>query len=287
MIYLKYILGLLLISLGILSSSFIEFAEIPIYINYLSNWTFSLLIAHFIPSIFIILGVISIISNQTKLLCYVLSTFFAIYVYELYTTNVLNLGKTEIIIFSSVLLLSLTMLFLFKKSNLSSILIKHDVYRKITMGILVTFALFVPYIMSPIANYALIDNPKEEINKKNIKLLNKYISLDKLKNDSTTTLVALFSTNCYYCFNAAKRIGITQRENNFCKIISVFPSNIEEIDQFINDANYSTNKIQCSKKDFLKLSKGRYPMYFLIKDKISKYDASSFQHRTIDLLSNL
>jgi len=282
----KYLLSVSFLTIGILISFSAENSEQFIYINYLKNWTFSLIISRIIPFIFIALSVSILLFNRLKKL-YSLSIFIVIILLlEICIINTLKLQTTEIIILSASFLILIFSRFLNKAYLLNVSLIKNKILKNILITILVITSLFIPYIISPIANYALIDNPKEEINEKNIKLLNKYIRLDKLKDDSTT-LVALFSTNCFYCFNAAKRIGITQKENNFCKIISVFPSNIEEIDQFINDANYSTNKIQCSKEDFLKLCKGRYPIYFLIKDKISKYDASSFQHRTIDLLSNL
>ncbi len=282
----KYLLSVLFLILGILISFSAENSEQYIYINYLKNWTFSLIISRIIPFIFIALSIFILLFNSLKKL-YFLSLFIVIILLlEICIINTLKVQATEIIILSTSLLILIFSRFLNKAYLLNVSLIKNKILKNILITSLVITSLFIPYMISPIANYALIDNPKEEINEKNIKLLNKYIRLDKLKNDSTT-LVALFSTNCFYCFNAAKRIGITQKENNFCKIISVFPSNIEEIDQFINDANYSTNKIQCNKEDFLKLCKGRYPMYFLIKDEISKYDASSFQHRTIDLLSNL
>ena len=152
--------------------------------------------------------------------------------------------------------------------------------------ILILLSIATPYLISPIAEYALINNPELNNNKEHADLIKKYINLNELNNE--TTVVALFSTNCYYCFEAANKIGITQKFKSFKKVITLFPSLKRDAELFIRDAKYQTEMKLCSKDDFLNLTGGSYPKFFLIKNKseIYSYSASAFQNRTIDLLSS-
>ena len=148
----------------------------------------------------------------------------------------------------------------------------------------VVFSIICTYLVSPIAQYALINHPNKNIDQENIALLNKYINTNQINNQKT--VIAFFSTNCYYCYDAAKKIGITQKENSFVDVISIFSSTKEDADQFVKDANYHTKTVLINNKDFIKLTAGRYPKFYLIDKEVYSYNASSFQHRILDHLSN-
>ena len=93
---------------------------------------------------------------------------------------------------------------------------------------------------------------------RDLALLRKYIDFNTL--DEESVIIALFSTQCNYCFESAEKIGITQKLKSFKKIISVFNSDIEDVKLFIKNANYSTAIILSSKDDFLKLTDYNYLM---------------------------
>ena len=239
-IKMKYIVSSLLILVGVLNSFSLELAEIPIYTNYFSSWTISLIIAHLIPSVFIAFGILLLLGNQSKYIRYFSIVLTGLFLLEANITNVLTLDYLNLTIllitFSALVIMNF-----FKKNRLNTNIIKHRIYRNITILVLLIMAILIPYIISPVATYALVDNPSKNINKKQIEILNNYIDINHLKTDSNT-IVALFSTNCYYCFEAAKKIGITQKVNSFENVISLFPSTFEDANTFINDANYSTKK---------------------------------------------
>ena len=283
MIYLNYISSLLLITIGVSISFSSELAEIPFYTNYFSSWTISLIITHLIPSVFIAFGILLLLGNSSKYNHYFSIVFTGIFLLEACITNVFNLEYLNLIILL-ITFSTLVIMTFFTKTRINTNIIKQRIYRNITILVLLIGALLIPYIISPIASYALVDNPSKNIKQKQIEILNKYIDVNHLKTDSNT-IVALFSTNCYYCFEAAKKIGITQKVNSFENVISLFPSTVEDANTFIQDADYSTKKTLCSKKDFIQLTEGRYPKFFVINESITSYSASSFQHRTIDLIS--
>ena len=284
MIYLNYILSLLLITIGVLTSFSSELAEIPIYTNYYSSWTVSLVLAHLIPSIFMAIGILLILVNSSKYFYYFSIIFTGIYLVEACITNVLEIDKLGLVI-TIITFLILILITFIKKSRLNNSIIKHRIYRNICIIVLFLTSLVIPYIISPIATYALIDNPSKNINPNKVDILNKYIDVNHLRKD-TNTIIALFSPNCDYCFESAKKIGVTQKMKSLENIISLFPGTTEDADSFVKDADYSTKKILCHKNDFIQLTEGRYPKFFVINESITSYNASSFQHITIDLLSH-
>jgi hypothetical protein len=200
------------------------------------------------------------------------------------STNIFQFGILELILILIILVFSIITL---KNKNENQVFIKNSALRVILISIFSITSFIIPYLISPIAQYALIDHPTENIQTSYIDLLNKYVDLDSINQKST--VIALFSTNCPFCFEAAEKIGVTQGFKNFKNVITIFPSKEEDANLFIENSFYETTKILCTKEDFIKLTDGRYPKFFIIDEnkKVSRYGASSFQHRTIDLLSNL
>ncbi len=282
MIYLKYISSLLLVTIGVLLSFSTELSETPIYVNYFSSWIICLVLSHLIPSVFMVLGVLQLLGNPSNYINYLSILFTGIILIEVSINNVFQIDNFNLITIIIAFLILNIIAFL-KNNRLNIIIIKNHTLRNITILIFLILSLLVPYIISPIATYALVDNPSKNIEQRQIEILKKYIDVNNTKSDNT--IVALFSTNCYYCFESAKKIGVTQRISSLENIISIFPSTLEDANIFINDANYSTKKVLCDKDDFIQLTDGRYPKFFIINESIISYNASSFQHRTIDLLS--
>ena len=278
----KYILSILFITIGILISFNAGIAELPIYLNYLQNWSLSLIFAHFHPSVYILIALLFLLQKGQKSIYYFSFIFLITSWLEIFITNVFNFDILEIVILITTTLL-LTYSF-FSRVKISYYLISNKLIRKIMLIIGVVFSIICTYLISPIAQYALINHPNKTIDQEDIALLNKYVNTNEI--NSQKTVIAFFSTNCYYCYDAAKKIGITQKENSFINVISIFSSTKEDADQFVKDANYHTKTVLINNKDFIKLTDGRYPKFYLIDKEVYSYNASSFQHRVLDILSN-
>ena len=282
----KVLLSILYTITGIYYCFFIEAAQIPIYETYLQSWVFSILISHLIPSIYLLIGLLLFITKFNRRL--LLGSFLItnIFLIEIFFFNVFKCDLTLICLLINLLCLEIFTFLNFKKINTELFLIKNVFFKKLVTLFFILLSLLESYIVSPIAQYSLVDNPNKNVVERDLALLSKYIDFNTL--DQESVVIALFSTQCNYCFESAEKIGITQKLKSFKKIISVFNSDIEDVKLFIENANYSTAIILSSKDDFLKLTDYNYPKFFVINKNgiISSYDASSFQERTIDRLSN-
>jgi thiol-disulfide isomerase/thioredoxin len=280
----KYLLSTILITLGILLSFKIDNAEIPFYKSLVHNWSISLLATHLVPGVSILFSLIIVFAKKIKKTLYlnvILSIFLLI---EWGFSNIYDHKLLELILINLSIILSI--IIISEKIQTSTfVLIKNKIPRLIVIIISSIISVIIPFLISPIPQYALIDHPTENITSNYVELLNNQINLDSISNK--TTVIALFSTNCPFCFEAAEKIGITQKLKNFKNVITIFPSKKEDADLFIQNAKYKTSKVLCKKEDFLKLTDGRYPKFYVIdvNQKVSRYGASSFQQRTIDLLS--
>tara|TARA_B110001452_G_scaffold54171_1_gene41565 strand:+ start:322 stop:1182 length:861 start_codon:yes stop_codon:yes gene_type:complete len=282
----KVLLSILFTITGIYSCFFIDAGQIPIYETYIKSWVFSLLISHLIPSIYLLIGLLLFITKFNVRLLLTSFLITNISLIEIFVFNVFKFDLTLICLFVT-LLCSIIFTFLkFKKINTESFLIKNHLLKKILILFLVLFSLLASYIISPIGQYSLVDKPVRNIDKKYSSLLKRYIDFNTPREESV--LIALFSSNCNYCFDSAEKIGITQKFKSFKKIISIFSSNLEDAKLFVKNSNYSTSIILSTKNDFLKLTEYHYPKFYLIhkNGSIFSYEASFFQERTIDKLSN-
>lgn len=282
----KILLSILFILTGIYSCFFIESAQIPIYESYIKSWVFSLLISHLIPSIYLLIGLLLFITKFNTKLLLISFLITNIFIIEVFFFNVFKCDLNLICLLITLLCLIIFTLLKFKKINAESFLIKNNFLKKIVTLFLTIFSLLASYIISPIGQYSLVDKPIRNLDKKYSSLLKKYIDFNTLSEESV--LIALFSSNCNYCFESAEKIGITQKFKSFKKIISIFSSDLEDAKLFVKNSNYSTTIILSTKIDFLKLTEYNYPKFFVINKNgiISSYKASSFQERTIDKLSN-
>ena len=282
----KVLLSILFILTGIYSCFFIEAEQIPFYKNYFQSWVLTLLISHLVPSFYLIIGFLLFFTRLNKIILYVSSLSIFFFLIEIFLHNFFEYDMNIICLLVTLLFVIIFTFLNFKKINTELFLIKNHFLKKLVTLFLIIFSLLASYIVSPIAQYSLIDNPVKNVVERDLALLRKYIDFNTL--DEESVIIALFSTQCNYCFESAEKIGITQKLKSFKKIISVFNSDIEDVKLFIKNANYSTAIILSSKDDFLKLTDYNYPKFFVINKNgiISSYKASSFQERTIDKLSN-
>ena len=282
----KVLLSILFLLTGIYSCFFIEPEQIPFYKNYFQSWVLTLLISHLVPSFYLIIGFLLFFTRLNKIILYVSSLSIFFFLIEIFLHNFFEYDMNIICLLVTLLFVIIFTFLNFKKINTELFLIKNHFLKKLVTLFLIIFSLLASYIVSPIAQYSLIDNPVKNVVERDLALLRKYIDFNTL--DEESVIIALFSTQCNYCFESAEKIGITQKLKSFKKIISVFNSDIEDVKLFIKNANYSTAIILSSKDDFLKLTDYNYPKFFVINKNgiISSYDASSFQERTIDRLSN-
>ena len=282
----KVLLSILFILTGIYSCFFIEAEQIPFYKNYFQSWVLTLLISHLVPSFYLIIGFLLFFTRLNKIILYVSSLSIFFFLIEIFLHNFFEYDMNIICLLVTLLFVIIFTFLNFKKINTELFLIKNHFLKKLVTLFLIIFSLLASYIVSPIAQYSLIDNPVKNVVERDLALLRKYIDFNTL--DEESVIIALFSTQCNYCFESAEKIGITQKLKSFKKIISVFNSDIEDVKLFIKNANYSTAIILSSKDDFLKLTDYNYPKFFVINKNgiISSYKASFFQERTIDKLSN-
>ena len=282
----KVLLSILFLLTGIYSCFFIEPEQIPFYKNYFQSWVLTLLISHLVPSFYLIIGFLLFFTRLNKIILYVSSLSIFFFLIEIFLHNFFEYDMNIICLLVTLLFVIIFTFLNFKKINTELFLIKNHFLKKLVTLFLIIFSLLASYIVSPIAQYSLIDNPVKNVVERDLALLRKYIDFNTL--DEESVIIALFSTQCNYCFESAEKIGITQKLKSFKKIISVFNSDIEDVKLFIKNANYSTAIILSSKDDFLKLTDYNYPKFFVINKNgiISSYKASFFQERTIDKLSN-
>ena len=283
----KVLLSILYTITGIYYCFFIEAAQIPIYETYLQSWVFSILISHLIPSIYLLIGLLLFITKFNRRLLLASFLITNIFLIEIFFFNVFKCDLTLICLLVTLLCLEIFTFLNFKKINTELFLIKNHFLKKLVILFLILFSLLASYIISPIGQYSLVDNPVRNIDKKYSYLLKKYIDFNSLSEESV--LIALFSSNCNYCFDSAEKIGITQKFKSFKKIISIFSSDLENAKLFVKNSKYSTSIILSTKIDFLKLTDYHYPKFYLINKNgsIFSYEASFFQERTIDKLSNV
>ena len=282
----KVLLSILFLLTGIYSCFFIEAEQIPFYKNYFQSWVLTLLISHLIPSFYLIIGFLLFITRLNKIILYVSSLSIFFFLVEIFLHNFFGYDIDIICLLVTLLCVIIFTFLNFKKINTELFLIKNVFFKKLVTLFFILLSLLASYIVSPIAQYSLVDNPIKNVVERDLALLRKYIDFNTL--DQESVVIALFSTQCNYCFESAEKIGITQKFKSFKKIISIFSSDIEDAKLFIENASYSTAIILSSKDDFLKLTDYNYPKFFVINKNgiISSYDASSFQERTIDRLSN-
>lgn len=282
----KVLLSILFLLTGIYSCFFIEAEQIPFYKNYFQSWVLTLLISHLIPSFYFIIGFLLFITRLNKIILYVSSLSIFFFLIEIFLHNFFGYDINIIFLLVTLLCVIIFTFLNFKKINTELFLIKNVFFKKLVTLFFILLSLLASYIVSPIAQYSLVDNPNKNVVERDLALLSKYIDFNTL--DQESVVIALFSTQCNYCFESAEKIGITQKFKSFKKIISIFSSDIEDAKLFIENASYSTAIILSSKDDFLKLTDYNYPKFFVINKNgiISSYDASSFQERTIDRLSN-
>jgi hypothetical protein len=282
----KVLLSILFLFTGIYSCFFIEAEQIPFYKNYFQSWVLTLLISHLIPSFYFIIGFLLFITRLNKIILYVSSLSIFFFLIEIFLHNFFGYDINIIFLLVTLLCVIIFTFLNFKKINTELFLIKNVFFKKLVTLFFILLSLLASYIVSPIAQYSLVDNPNKNVVERDLALLSKYIDFNTL--DQESVVIALFSTQCNYCFESAEKIGITQKFKSFKKIISIFSSDIEDAKLFIENASYSTAIILSSKDDFLKLTDYNYPKFFVINKNgiISSYDASSFQERTIDRLSN-
>ena len=282
----KVLLSILFLLTGIYSCFFIEAEQIPFYKNYFQSWVLTLLISHLIPSFYFIIGFLLFITRLNKIILYVSSLSIFFFLIEIFLHNFFGYDINIIFLLVTLLCVIIFTFLNFKKINTELFLIKNVFFKKLVTLFFILLSLLASYIVSPIAQYSLVDNPNKNVVERDLALLRKYIDFNTL--DQESVVIALFSTQCNYCFESAEKIGITQKFKSFKKIISIFSSDIEDAKLFIENASYSTAIILSSKDDFLKLTDYNYPKFFVINKNgiISSYDASSFQERTIDRLSN-
>ena len=282
----KVLLSILFLLTGIYSCFFIEAEQIPFYKNYFQSWVLTLLISHLIPSFYLIIGFLLFITRLNKIILYVSSLSIFFFLIEIFLHNFFGYDINIIFLLVTLLCVIIFTFLNFKKINTELFLIKNVFFKKLVTLFFILLSLLASYIVSPIAQYSLVDNPIKNVVERDLALLRKYIDFNTL--DQESVVIALFSTQCNYCFESAEKIGITQKFKSFKKIISIFSSDIEDAKLFIENASYSTAIILSSKDDFLKLTDYNYPKFFVINKNgiISSYDASSFQERTIDRLSN-
>lgn len=281
----KVLLSILFILTGIYSCFFIEAEQIPFYKNYFQSWVLTLLISHLIPSFYLSIGFLLFFTRLNKILLYISSVSIFFFLIEIFFHNFFGYDINIICLLVTLLCIIIFTFLNFKKINTELFLIKNSFIKKLVVIFFIMFSLLASYIISPIAQYSLVDNPDKNVEKKYSALLGKYIDFNTINEESV--VIALFSSNCNYCFESAEKIGITQKLKSFKKIISIFNSDIEDAKLFTENANYSTAIILSSKDDFLKLTDYNYPKFYVINKKgiISSYEASSFQERTIDKFS--
>jgi hypothetical protein len=282
----KVLLSILFLLTGIYSCFFIEAEQIPFYKNYFQSWVLTLLISHLIPSFYFIIGFLLFITRLNKIILYVSSLSIFFFLIEIFLHNFFGYDINIIFLLVTLLCVIIFTFLNFKKINTELFLIKNVFFKKLVTLFFILLSLLASYIVSPIAQYSLVDNPNKNVVERDLALLRKYIDFNTL--DQESVVIALFSTQCNYCFESAEKIGITQKFKSFKKIISIFSSDIEDAKLFIENASYSTAIILSSKDDFLKLTDYNYPKFFVINKNgiISSYKASFFQERTIDKLSN-
>ena len=282
----KVLLSIIFLLTGIYSCFFIEAEQIPFYKNYFQSWVLTLLISHLIPSFYLIIGFLLFITRLNKIILYVSSLSIFFFLVEIFLHNFFGYDINIICLLVTLLCVIIFTFLNFKKINTKLFLIKNVFFKKLVTLFIILLSLLASYIVSPISQYSLVDNPNKNVVERDLALLSKYIDFNTL--DQESVVIALFSTQCNYCFESAEKIGITQKFKSFKKIISIFSSDIEDAKLFIENASYSTAIILSSKDDFLKLTDYNYPKFFVINKNgiISSYGASSFQERTIDKLSN-
>ncbi len=235
----KVLLSILFILTGIYSCFFIEAEQIPFYKNYFQSWVLTLLISHLIPSFYLIIGCLLFFTRLNKILLYISSLSIFFFLIEIFLHNFFGYDINIICLLVTLLFVIIFTFLNFKKINTELFLIKNVFLKKSVTLIFILLSLLASYIVSPIAQYSLVDNPVKNVVERDLALLRKYIDFNTL--DEESVFIALFSTKCNYCFESAEKIGITQKLKSFKKIISVFNSDIEDAKLFIENANYSTS----------------------------------------------
>ena len=220
----KVLLSILFILTGIYSCFFIEAEQIPFYKNYFQSWVLTLLISHLVPSFYLIIGFLLFFTRLNKIILYVSSLSIFFFLIEIFLHNFFEYDMNIICLLVTLLCVIIFTFLNFKKINTELFLIKNVFLKKLVTLFFILFSLLASYIVSPIAQYSLVDNPIKNVVERDLALLRKYIDFNTL--DQESVVIALFSTKCNYCFESAEKIGITQKLKSFKKIISVFNSDI-------------------------------------------------------------
>lgn len=275
----KGIISLLIILLGgtfifsgITKYLSIDIYEISLVEQHLASWSNARFFSRLIIGFEIALGVLLILHYRLKfilkttivLLC-VFSVLLGLQI--LFGTELENcfcfgetfqLNNTESIFKNGILLLiaflALKNEALFEIKKWNSIIIS------LTVFILSTSTICILY--PPISIY-------EEYNLDTFKDGDDFPVLDSLPQDvyKGDVILAFMSSTCPHCKQAGMKLALEEKkENQKYKIYPVFGFGKKKIKYFMDATEIQSEPIMILKNDFLKLTKGRFPQIYFLKD---------------------
>ena len=103
--------------------------------------------------------------------------------------------------------------------------------------------------------------------------------------DENEYLLAFFSSSCQHCKNAAQKLAIEERKFEFPKVKVFIKGTPEEVASFFKESNASFPFIITNEADIIKLTKGSFPTFYLVKNgKVHKKWVGDFSNKELDNL---
>lgn len=99
------------------------------------------------------------------------------------------------------------------------------------------------------------------------------------------SVVVMATTTCPHCNRLGVMLGITQRiRSDNKKIVFVFPGNSEDAEAYINRNFLNVDYILVNKQIFLKLTKGKFPVVYQVKNgySVNYWDGEAFNYAVMD-----
>lgn len=266
-----FLIGIVYVYSAISKYQVLDIYEISLVEQKIAGWSYTRFLARLIIGFELALGLLLIFHYRLKTLLkiniVILSIFSLLLAIQILLgtelencfcfgenfqlTNTESILKNGILIIFSILALKFDSVFEIKKGHF----------------LLITFSTFLLTTSTICILYPPI-NIYEEFNIDTFKTGDEFPKLDSLPNSiyRSPTILALLSPKCGHCYQAALKLSILEKTNTKYEIVPVFGFGRENIDEFILETKVSSKWYMIDKKDFLKLTKGRFPQIYILEN---------------------
>ena len=269
--FLIFIIGSVYIFSGITKYNSVDIYEISLVEQGLANWNYTRFLARAIIGFEIGLGVLLLLHYQVKKTLKInilLLSFFSIILgiqiitgtelencfcfgekFEL--SNSESIFKNAILILFSILALKLDSLFEIKKWK----------YAIVFSSIIILSITSVCILYPPLNIYG-------EFNVDTFKSGDEFPKIDSLPESvyKEPTILALLSPTCTHCYQAALKLSIMEKKGSKYNIVPVFGLGMDKIDVFLTESELQSKWYNIDKKNFLQLTKGRFPQIYVLEE---------------------